>query len=149
VYPIPLVLADIHPLSLQILPRLLYLLLDFLVRLRYVVECEDAPAELKEEVCAEGNQAPEGNLCHSVSCRSYSRHRERGARKTYDRHDLLLDRLGKADDFHINREVDLLRFSFQVYGGVCQGLLYGAQKHRDADSLLSTRHLGDLLLFQP
>ena len=30
--------------------------------LRYVVEGEDAPAELEEEVCAEGNERPKRDL---------------------------------------------------------------------------------------
>lgn len=32
------------------------------MRLGYVVEGEDSPAELEEEVCAEGDESPEGKL---------------------------------------------------------------------------------------
>jgi hypothetical protein len=46
-------LTDIDALRAEVFPRLLYLLHEFLVRLGYVVEGEDAPAELEEEVCAE------------------------------------------------------------------------------------------------
>jgi len=46
------------------------------VRVRYIVEGEDSPAELEEEVCAEGDESPE---------------RE-------DRDNLLLDLLRQRDD---------------------------------------------------
>ena len=32
------------------------------MRVRYVVEGEDSPAELEEKVCAEGDESPEGEL---------------------------------------------------------------------------------------
>lgn len=35
---------------------------ELLVRLRHVVEGEDAPAEAEEEECAEGDEGPEGEL---------------------------------------------------------------------------------------
>jgi hypothetical protein len=57
-----LVLANIHASGLQILPRLSYLPLQLLVRIRNIVEGEDAPAELEQEVCAEGDEGPEWNL---------------------------------------------------------------------------------------
>lgn len=47
-------------------PQLLLCHLDLphylLVRVGAVVEGEDAPAEADEEVCAEGNEEPEGQL---------------------------------------------------------------------------------------
>jgi hypothetical protein len=57
-----LVLANIHPLGLEVDPRLEYLLLNLLVRFRHVVEGEDAVAELEKEVSAEGDESPEGDL---------------------------------------------------------------------------------------
>jgi hypothetical protein len=57
-----LILPNIHTLTNQILPRLQYLRLNLLVRLGDIVEREDAPAELEEQVCAEGNESPEGEL---------------------------------------------------------------------------------------
>lgn len=32
------------------------------MRVRYVVEGKDSPAELEEKVCAEGDESPEGEL---------------------------------------------------------------------------------------
>jgi hypothetical protein len=57
-----LVLAHVHPLGLEVDSSLLNLLLDLLVRFWHVVEGEDAVAEFEEEVCAEGNEGPEGDL---------------------------------------------------------------------------------------
>lgn len=57
-----LVLADIDALCAEVLPCLCYLLHEFLVRLWYVVEGEDTPAELEEEVCAERDESPERKL---------------------------------------------------------------------------------------
>jgi hypothetical protein len=62
--PSRLVFANIHALCLKVFPRLGYLLHELLVRVRYVVEGEDSPAELEEEVCAKGNEGPEGKLLH-------------------------------------------------------------------------------------
>jgi hypothetical protein len=36
--------------------------LQLRVRVRNIVEREDAPAKLEEKVCAEGNETPERNL---------------------------------------------------------------------------------------
>jgi len=60
--PSRLIFADIHALCLKIFPRLRYLLHELLVRVGYVVEGEDSPAELEEKVCAEGDEGPEGQL---------------------------------------------------------------------------------------
>jgi hypothetical protein len=54
-----LVLTNIHSPRLQILPRLQNLTLQFRIRIWYIVEREDAPAELEQEVRAEGDQGPE------------------------------------------------------------------------------------------
>lgn len=35
------------------------------MRLRYIIECEHAPAELEEEVSAERHKGPEGELYDS------------------------------------------------------------------------------------
>jgi hypothetical protein len=59
-----LVLSNIHPLSFQVDPSLLYLRLQFFIRIGYIVEREYAPAEFEEEVCAEGDEYPEGDLKH-------------------------------------------------------------------------------------
>ena len=57
-----LVFTNIYALCLEVFPRLCYLLHQLRVRLGYVVEGEDSPAELEEEVCAEGDESPEGEL---------------------------------------------------------------------------------------
>lgn len=54
------------------------------MRLRYVVEGEDSPAELEEEVCAEGDESPEGK----------------------ERNNLLLDLLRQRDDLEEQGKVD-------------------------------------------
>ena len=64
--PIPvfhLVLTDIDTLGAEVFPCLRYLLHDLPVRLGYVIEGEDAPAELEEKVGAEGDEGPKGKLC--------------------------------------------------------------------------------------
>jgi len=43
-----LVLSNIHPLTLQVCPRLQYLRLQLLIRLGNIIECEYAPAELEQ-----------------------------------------------------------------------------------------------------
>lgn len=55
-------LIDIHAFRPQILPGHINFLHEFCVRLRYVVECKDAPAELSKEVGAEGDESPEREL---------------------------------------------------------------------------------------
>jgi hypothetical protein len=60
----PLILTNIHALGLEIFPRLDDLSLQLLVCIWDVVEGKDSPAELEEEVCAEGNEGPEGKLLH-------------------------------------------------------------------------------------
>ena len=57
-----LVLADIDTLGPQLLSRLLDLGHQLGVRLGHVIERVHAPAELEEEVCAKGNEGPEGQL---------------------------------------------------------------------------------------
>jgi hypothetical protein len=57
-----LVLTNIHPLGLEILPRLHYLTLQLRIRIGDIVEREDAPAELEQKVCAKGDKCPERNL---------------------------------------------------------------------------------------
>lgn len=57
-----LVLANINTLGLEVNPGLLYLRLQFIVCLGDVVEGEDSQAELEEEICAERNEGPEGDL---------------------------------------------------------------------------------------
>ena len=54
--------VDIHPLRPQLPPRNLDLPQELLVRFRHIIESEDAPAELEEEVGAEGDESPEGEL---------------------------------------------------------------------------------------
>jgi len=76
------------------------------VRVRYVVEGEDSPAELEEKVCAEGDESPEGEL--EFGQRKPINSTSRGGKgsgprlcskgKTYERHNLLLDLLGQRDD---------------------------------------------------
>jgi hypothetical protein len=75
--------------------------------------------------------------------------REEGG--TYDRHDVILDRLRHGDNLHEYREVDLSHVSIQSSSSfLCSTLRelpYGGQEHRNADSLLSACHLGgDLFL---
>lgn len=52
----------IHTLALQIFPRLLNLRHQLLVGLRNVVEGENSIAEFAQEVGAEGDEGPEGEL---------------------------------------------------------------------------------------
>lgn len=52
-------LIDIHALCLQIPPCQLNLGHQLLMRLGYIVECEDAVAELEQQVCAKGHKRPE------------------------------------------------------------------------------------------
>ena len=59
-FPSRLVFANIHALCLKVFPLLRYLLHELLVRVGYVIEGEDSPAELEEKVCAEGDEGPEG-----------------------------------------------------------------------------------------
>tara|TARA_R110002003_G_scaffold290_4_gene18555 strand:+ start:2975 stop:3379 length:405 start_codon:yes stop_codon:yes gene_type:complete len=111
-----LVLSNIHPFSLQVDPSLLYLRLQFFIRIRYIVEREYAPAEFEEEVCAEGDEYPEGDLKHVshtwvINLFWYGR-------GTYDRHDLLLNLLRERHNFHEYREVQLYT---SVYGRMSRG----------------------------
>ena len=57
-----LVVADVHPLCLEVRPCQLYLRHQLFVCLWYVSECKHSPAELEKEICAEGNECPERNL---------------------------------------------------------------------------------------
>lgn len=57
---------------------------ELLVRLRHVVEGEDAPAEAEEEECAEGDEGPEGE----------------------DGDDLLLDQRREGDEFEKEGQVE-------------------------------------------
>lgn len=52
----------IHTLALQIFPRLLNLRHQLLVGLRNVVEGENSVAEFAQEIGAEGDEGPEGEL---------------------------------------------------------------------------------------
>lgn len=67
IFPGRLLLVLIH--SDTLVPQIGASLVNFehelLVRLRDVVEGEDAPAELKQEVCAKGNNGPEWELFES------------------------------------------------------------------------------------
>lgn len=58
----PHVSIHIHTLALQIFPRLLNLRHQFLVGLRDVVEGEDSVAEFPQEIGAEGDEGPEGEV---------------------------------------------------------------------------------------
>jgi hypothetical protein len=49
---------DVNPACPEVLLRKLYLFHDLRVCLGYVVEGEDAPAELEEEVGAKGDEGP-------------------------------------------------------------------------------------------
>lgn len=55
-------LVHVHPLAPQVLSRHVNLLHQLCVRGGDIVECEDAVAELEEEVCAEGDEGPEWEL---------------------------------------------------------------------------------------
>jgi len=55
-------LVHIHPLAPQVLSRHVNLLHQLCVRGGDIVEREDAVAELKEEICAEGDEGPEWEL---------------------------------------------------------------------------------------
>ena len=57
-----LVLTNVHTLCAEVFACLRYLLHKLLMRLRYVFEGEDAPAELEKEVCAERDESPKGKL---------------------------------------------------------------------------------------
>jgi len=103
-----LVFAHVHPLSLEVNSSLLYLLLDFPVRFWYIVEGEDAVAELEQEVCAKGDEGPEGYLC------LFSYLRSPRCDVTYHWNNFLLYLLWEADDLHVYREVDLLHISCRV-----------------------------------
>jgi hypothetical protein len=54
--------ADVNTLCPKVRTRFFDLRHQFCVCLWHVVEGEDSPAELKEEVCAERDEGPEGNL---------------------------------------------------------------------------------------
>jgi hypothetical protein len=54
--------VDIHALGSQICPGLIDLLHQFGVSGGHIVESEDAVAELKQEISAEGDESPEGEL---------------------------------------------------------------------------------------
>lgn len=51
----------------QLFLRNLNLSHQLLMSFRYIIECENAPPKLKEEVGAQGHQSPEGELERSVS----------------------------------------------------------------------------------
>jgi hypothetical protein len=55
-------LVHIHPLAPQVLSRHINLLHQLCVCGWYIVECEDAVAELEEEICAKGDKGPEWEL---------------------------------------------------------------------------------------
>jgi hypothetical protein len=54
--------TNVDALGSELCPCLLDLCHQLRVCLRYVVEGEDAPAELEEKVCAEGNERPKRDL---------------------------------------------------------------------------------------
>ena len=54
--------VDADTLQLQLLPRLLDLYHQLSVRIWHVVECHDTVSEFEKEVCAEGDEGPEGEL---------------------------------------------------------------------------------------
>jgi hypothetical protein len=55
-------LINTDPLGLQIRSRNLNLAHQFLVSLRHIVEGKDTVSEFEKEVCAEGDEGPEGEL---------------------------------------------------------------------------------------
>ena len=72
------------------------------MRLGDIVEGEDAPAKLEEQVRAEGDKAPERDLV-AFSCWSgWSK-----VWRSYHRDDFLLDGCGEGDNLEEDCEVDL------------------------------------------
>lgn len=77
-------LVNVDTLALEIRPRLRNLLHQALVLAGYIVEGEDTPTQLKQQVRAKGNEAPKGELpgssvfFHAIN------------QPTYHRNDLLL-----------------------------------------------------------
>ena len=61
-HPPHLILANVHALGAEVLACLCYLLHEFGVGFRYVIEGEDTPTKAEEKVGAEGDKSPEGNL---------------------------------------------------------------------------------------
>jgi len=55
-------LVDINAQGPQVLLRLIDLEHEFLMSFRHVVKGEDSPTEFEEEVCAEGDEDPKGEL---------------------------------------------------------------------------------------
>jgi len=55
-------LVDINAQSPQVLLRLIDLEHEFLMSFGHVVKSEDSPTEFEEEVCAEGDEDPKGEL---------------------------------------------------------------------------------------
>jgi hypothetical protein len=62
-------------------------------------------------------------------------------RRTYHRHDFLLDLFGERDDFHVHGKVNLYYVSIRVHVNPVQGVPYRGQEHRDADGLLGACHV--------
>ena len=61
--------------------------------------------------------------------------------ETYNRHNLILDLLRQRDDLQEQSKVDLAWFRTQTSRLQTKGVPYRSQEHRNANGLLSTRHL--------
>ena len=55
-------LIHIDPILLQLFPCHIDLPHQFLMRFRYIIECENAPPQLEEEIGTEGYESPEREL---------------------------------------------------------------------------------------
>jgi hypothetical protein len=59
-------LINTNPLRLQFRSRSLNLTHQFLISLWHIVESQDTVSEFEKEVCAEGDEGPEGELVEEI-----------------------------------------------------------------------------------
>lgn len=108
-------LVDVDATRAQVFLRQLDLGHDLLVRLGHVVEGQHAPAETEEQVGAEGDEQPEGELFCGVAHPPYvsrqhalvGKRKGRGGKRAYNWDDLVLDDGRERDELEVETEVEL------------------------------------------
>ena len=85
----------INPIPLQLFPRHINLHHQLLMRLRYIIEREDAPPQLEEEIGTQRHKGPERKLLQVYQlCCSNARLDGKGA---YDGYYFVLDGFGEGN----------------------------------------------------
>jgi hypothetical protein len=85
------------------------------VGFRYVVKCQNTPAETGEHIGAEGNEKPEWKLY----AKSHALARvllKLGMRETYNRDDFLLEDFGDGEELEIEGDVELQGWGVSLHG---------------------------------